>query len=357
MTVAAADTHSCVFIDDTYHHILLDTLDPSIMAAQPPPPLPPPPPPPAAPVAVITGAADGNLLDVHATTIAACRQAMIVAAAALANHDGSNEVNLVKSPSATCICTAAARMDIKKMSAPAERLLPLSLSPGWTAMGSNEYGSWSPPTVHRTRPTSPSSVLHTVHLSGVVCGPSSLQWNQTNIIAVLPNGYRPLHTHIFTCDGESQYARVDVTPNGEVQLIRGHGGYLSLDTISFIAVIAANIIAAEEATDDTRTRVRYPAPYDVCHCTRVSPAVTVSPPSTCTRVAPNYRVLSNDVWSWIVSYLPLNELFAGNHLALHARASAIPLCASCRCPLVALSIQWIDISVYNRCIWIESFLL
>lgn len=51
------------------------------------------------------------------------------------------------------------------------------------AMGTNASGRWAPPTYHR------SLIGNMVHLSGVVQGP--VKWNQTNIIAILPPGYRP----------------------------------------------------------------------------------------------------------------------------------------------------------------------
>jgi len=52
-------------------------------------------------------------------------------------------------------------------------------------------------------------------------------------IFTLPIGYRPIREHIFIVDAAEALGRIDVFPGGEVKLIVGSNGYVSLDGISF----------------------------------------------------------------------------------------------------------------------------
>lgn len=66
-----------------------------------------------------------------------------------------------------------------------------------------------------------------VHLEGV------LSYGTSNLIFNLPIGYRPSKRCIFTISTASGIGRVDIFPNGNVELMSGQHLLLSLDGISF----------------------------------------------------------------------------------------------------------------------------
>ena len=51
---------------------------------------------------------------------------------------------------------------------------------------------------------------------------------------ILPDGYRPVNTHIFAVISNDTIGRVDIDANGEVKIAVGSNVYVSLDNISFL---------------------------------------------------------------------------------------------------------------------------
>jgi hypothetical protein len=56
-----------------------------------------------------------------------------------------------------------------------------------------------------------------------------------SVIATLPAGYRPAERQIYTCISNGAWSRVDVLPTGEIQIRAAYNGWISLDSISFLA--------------------------------------------------------------------------------------------------------------------------
>jgi hypothetical protein len=55
------------------------------------------------------------------------------------------------------------------------------------------------------------------------------------VIANLPAGYRPAERQIYTCTANGSWSRVDVLPNGNIEIRAAYNGWISLDTMTFLA--------------------------------------------------------------------------------------------------------------------------
>jgi hypothetical protein len=72
-----------------------------------------------------------------------------------------------------------------------------------------------------------------VHLKGLVAGVGAAAIFNTTIFT-LPEGYRPGARELFVCSTNPNVAgRVDVLPDGQVQVVQGNSGWLSLDGLTF----------------------------------------------------------------------------------------------------------------------------
>jgi hypothetical protein len=101
-----------------------------------------------------------------------------------------------------------------------ESPISLPMSNGWVNYGSGFQGA----TYYKDR-------NGIVHLEGLIKNGTS------NVIAVLPAGYRPGAAQIFIgVNGYAGFARIDVNPNGTVSAVAPYtNGYLSLSGITFRA--------------------------------------------------------------------------------------------------------------------------
>lgn len=94
----------------------------------------------------------------------------------------------------------------------------LSLQNSWVAYG----GMYVPPQVTKTSDG-------VVHLRGLV-----RNGTVAGIITTLPEGYRPSQRILTTVVSSDNYARLDIQPNGSVNMSGGSNAWVSLSGISFI---------------------------------------------------------------------------------------------------------------------------
>ena len=72
-----------------------------------------------------------------------------------------------------------------------------------------------------------------VHLTGLVKKSSAVvAWES---ILTLPAGFRPGTQLVFPTENSGAYCRIDVTQDGAVLIFGGANGYISLNSISFMA--------------------------------------------------------------------------------------------------------------------------
>lgn len=76
-----------------------------------------------------------------------------------------------------------------------------------------------------------------VHLRGLVRNPSIAGNISVNgqLICTLPGGYRPLQRELFVSFSMDLAARIDVLPSGQVYVITGQAGWITLDGMTFRA--------------------------------------------------------------------------------------------------------------------------
>jgi hypothetical protein len=98
----------------------------------------------------------------------------------------------------------------------------LPLTSGWIAFDAANY---SPPTYTK-------SADGIVTVRGLI---KNGAYSTGSLIATLPPGYRPAERQIYTCTANGSWSRVDVLPNGDMQIRAAYNGWISLDSITFIA--------------------------------------------------------------------------------------------------------------------------
>jgi len=103
---------------------------------------------------------------------------------------------------------------------------------GWTnlamANGWQTYGN-----IHSTPQYSKSSVDNVVTLKGLIRNDAAPSFG--NAMAVLPVGSRPKSRILMTTVSNGSYSRIDILPDGQIQILSGSNGWLSLDGINFKA--------------------------------------------------------------------------------------------------------------------------
>ncbi|MEO7904586.1 MAG: hypothetical protein ABIR91_02220 [Candidatus Saccharimonadales bacterium] len=104
---------------------------------------------------------------------------------------------------------------------------------GWTAL--SLQNSW----VNYNAPTSGySNALYTKSSDGIVNLQGLIKSGTTTagtVIGTLPSGYRPSERLMLNGTSSVGYARIDVLPTGDVVIMSGSNGWLSLSDISFVA--------------------------------------------------------------------------------------------------------------------------
>ncbi len=112
---------------------------------------------------------------------------------------------------------------------------PYTFTTGWsnlTPLATNwvafDAANYSPPSYRKA-----SDGLVTVR--GLIRNTATSGAVGATTLATLPVGYRPAERQIYTCVSNGAWSRVDVLPNGSIEMRLGYGGYVSLDSITFLA--------------------------------------------------------------------------------------------------------------------------